>query len=169
LASQIYEFREGSGQYPAANLPELVGRPYPLWNWCVAFRTALELDPVALQVAPPEAPASDAPMPAAPPAEAPPPATPREETIGDRDAAPEPVPVPVPEAAQPMPAAVPAETPPFRPVEPESSKTPTEPAAAETPAWQVLRGAAPEPPAPPPAVEPARGFLAWLRRLFGGG
>ncbi len=41
-ASACYEFRAGSGQRPEANRPELVGRPYPLWNWCVAFRAVLE-------------------------------------------------------------------------------------------------------------------------------
>ncbi len=47
-ASAAYEYREGSGQYPAANIAELVGKPYPLWNWCVAFRMALEPDPRAV-------------------------------------------------------------------------------------------------------------------------
>jgi hypothetical protein len=36
-AVDLYEYSAGSGQYPEANIPELVGRPYPLWNWCVAF------------------------------------------------------------------------------------------------------------------------------------
>ena len=47
-ASAQYEYREGSGQYPSANIAELVGKPYPLWNWCVAFRMALEADPVPI-------------------------------------------------------------------------------------------------------------------------
>ena len=58
-ASQDYEYYAGSGQYPGADIAELVGKPYPLWNWCVAFRTALAADsapmptPVPLPVLPP--------------------------------------------------------------------------------------------------------------------
>jgi hypothetical protein len=147
LASQAYEFREGSGQYPGANLPELVDKPYPLWNWCVAFRTALEPDPIAVTAPPPEAP--------------------REEAIGDRDSAPKLD--TAPQAAAPTPLPTPAEAPQQPAVEPEPPTVPATPAAAETPAWQVLRGEAPAPNPSPPAAEPARGFLAWLRRLFGGG
>ena len=33
-----YEFSEGSGDYPEADISDLVGRPYPLWNWCVQFK-----------------------------------------------------------------------------------------------------------------------------------
>lgn len=33
-----YEYIAGSGQYPAANIPELVNKPYPLNNFCTAFR-----------------------------------------------------------------------------------------------------------------------------------
>ena len=44
-ASRDYEWREGSGQYPAARIAALMGRPYPLWNWCIAFRIPLEADP----------------------------------------------------------------------------------------------------------------------------
>ena len=38
VADDYYEYKAGSGQYPAANIPELVGKPYPLQNWCVAFQ-----------------------------------------------------------------------------------------------------------------------------------
>jgi hypothetical protein len=125
-ATQVYEYRAGSGQYPGADLPELIGKPYPLWNWCVVFRMKLAADPLAIAVAP-EPPAA-APLP-----EAPAPATPAPE-----EPAPE---MPAPEA-------------------------PT-----STPAWQALRGEAPPAPpiaSPPSPPAPARGFLAWLRRLFGG-
>ena len=37
VAMYNYEYSAGSGQYAAANIPELVGKPYPLHNWCVAF------------------------------------------------------------------------------------------------------------------------------------
>lgn len=47
LASACYEYSAGSGQRPGADRPELVGRPYPLWNWCVAFHAVLERDPAA--------------------------------------------------------------------------------------------------------------------------
>lgn len=82
VASQVYEYREGSGQYPAASIPELVGRPYPLWNWCVAFRAELAADPAPV------------PMPAAMPQEDAPPA---------REPAPS-----LPAEAEPPPAATPA-------------------------------------------------------------
>ncbi|HAU5601089.1 MULTISPECIES: hypothetical protein [unclassified Citrobacter] len=32
-----YEYMEGSGQYPESNVKELVGKPYPLNNFSVAF------------------------------------------------------------------------------------------------------------------------------------
>lgn len=38
VAVANYEFHEGVGQYPESNIPELVNRPYPLNNPCVAFR-----------------------------------------------------------------------------------------------------------------------------------
>ncbi|HBS6892724.1 hypothetical protein ACU4KH_20600 [Klebsiella pneumoniae] len=38
VAVANYEFHEGTGQYPESNIPELVNRPYPLNNPCVAFR-----------------------------------------------------------------------------------------------------------------------------------
>ncbi len=37
MAADCYDYAAGTGHYPEANLPELVGRPYPLFNWCVAF------------------------------------------------------------------------------------------------------------------------------------
>ena len=37
VASENYEYTAGSGQYAGANIAALVGRPYPLHNWCVAF------------------------------------------------------------------------------------------------------------------------------------
>ncbi|GAK26389.1 hypothetical protein SLIQ_06920 [Serratia liquefaciens FK01] len=33
-----YEYREGTGQYAAANLPNYVNKPYPLNNACAAYR-----------------------------------------------------------------------------------------------------------------------------------
>ncbi|CAN7332488.1 hypothetical protein LJR143_001683 [Pseudoxanthomonas sp. LjRoot143] len=38
VADASYVYEEGTGQYPAANIPALVGKPYPLHNWCVAFQ-----------------------------------------------------------------------------------------------------------------------------------
>ncbi|HCD1692378.1 TPA: hypothetical protein NPN58_001640 [Klebsiella pneumoniae] len=38
VAVANYEFHEGTGQYPESNISELVNRPYPLNNPCVAFR-----------------------------------------------------------------------------------------------------------------------------------
>jgi hypothetical protein len=35
-----FEYTAGSGQYPSENIAALVGKPYPLWNWCVAFNIA---------------------------------------------------------------------------------------------------------------------------------
>ncbi len=37
VADDCYEYQEGVGHYPSANIAELVGRPYPLMNWCAAF------------------------------------------------------------------------------------------------------------------------------------
>lgn len=37
-----YEYRAGSGQYPSANIAALVDKPYPLNNWCCAFRIKVE-------------------------------------------------------------------------------------------------------------------------------
>lgn len=55
-ASAVYEYRDGSGQYPGANIPELIGKPYPLWNWCVVFRAELQADPAPVMVPTPAAP-----------------------------------------------------------------------------------------------------------------
>ena len=43
VASENYVYEAGSGQYAGANIPELVGRPYPLHNWCIAFSLTPEL------------------------------------------------------------------------------------------------------------------------------
>lgn len=37
LADDLYTYLAGSGMYPAANIPALVGKPYPLNNWSIAF------------------------------------------------------------------------------------------------------------------------------------
>jgi hypothetical protein len=37
IADAPYSYTAGSGQYSFANIPALVGFPYALWNWCVAF------------------------------------------------------------------------------------------------------------------------------------
>ncbi len=37
VAQDSYEFDPRTGHAPSAAVPELVGRPYPLMNWCVAF------------------------------------------------------------------------------------------------------------------------------------
>lgn len=37
VAFDNYEYLPNSGMYASANIPELVGKPYPLNNWCVAF------------------------------------------------------------------------------------------------------------------------------------
>lgn len=37
LSPYDYEYLPGSGMYSAANIPELVGKPYPLNNACIAF------------------------------------------------------------------------------------------------------------------------------------
>ncbi|HED1508010.1 TPA: hypothetical protein R4S70_005647 [Raoultella ornithinolytica] len=37
VAVANYEYHDGTGQYPESNIPELVNRPYPLNNPCVAF------------------------------------------------------------------------------------------------------------------------------------
>jgi len=37
VSTDRYQYTAGSGQYPAANIAALVGRPYPLQNWCIAF------------------------------------------------------------------------------------------------------------------------------------
>lgn len=42
LADEAYEFTPGRGHYPSAEIAGLVGRPYPLMNWCVAFDIAVQ-------------------------------------------------------------------------------------------------------------------------------
>lgn len=37
VAPYNYEYAEASGDYPAANIAALTGKPYPLHNWCIAF------------------------------------------------------------------------------------------------------------------------------------
>jgi hypothetical protein len=37
VANDDYAFNAGSGQYAGANIAALVGKPYPLWNWAIAF------------------------------------------------------------------------------------------------------------------------------------
>lgn len=38
VAYDSYEYAAGTGQYASANIPALVGKPYPMHNWCIAFR-----------------------------------------------------------------------------------------------------------------------------------
>lgn len=40
IATENYEYAPGTGQYAAANIAALVGKPYPLENWCVNFSIA---------------------------------------------------------------------------------------------------------------------------------
>ncbi|HFR0053909.1 TPA: hypothetical protein ACHTYG_001884 [Klebsiella quasipneumoniae] len=42
IAPYNYEYHAGSGQYPSANIAALVDKPYPLENWCCAFRIKVE-------------------------------------------------------------------------------------------------------------------------------
>jgi hypothetical protein len=44
IAEDCYEFDAASGHYPSADIAELVGRPYPLMNWCVGFATQITPD-----------------------------------------------------------------------------------------------------------------------------
>jgi hypothetical protein len=37
VSDDVYEFTAGGGQYADENIPALVGKPYPLHNWCIAF------------------------------------------------------------------------------------------------------------------------------------
>ncbi len=32
-----FTYEPGSGDFQSVDIPDLVGKPYPLWNWCVAF------------------------------------------------------------------------------------------------------------------------------------
>jgi hypothetical protein len=40
VSDDFYEYSPGSGQYADENISELVGKPYPLQNWCIAFHIA---------------------------------------------------------------------------------------------------------------------------------
>lgn len=42
VASENYEYQAGTGQYAGADIAALVGKPYPLHNWCIAFSLAPE-------------------------------------------------------------------------------------------------------------------------------
>ena len=42
IATENYEYAPGTGQYAGANIPALVGQPYPLENWCVNFSIQAE-------------------------------------------------------------------------------------------------------------------------------
>jgi hypothetical protein len=44
VADDVYSYTAGNGQYAAADIPSLVGLPYPLWNWCVAFNMPIVAD-----------------------------------------------------------------------------------------------------------------------------
>ncbi|QPX74988.1 putative tailspike protein [Serratia phage vB_SmaS_Rovert] len=43
LCPYKYVYQEGRGQYPATNIPELVGKPYDMSNWLVANRIQAEV------------------------------------------------------------------------------------------------------------------------------
>lgn len=43
VSPDLYEYEAGRGFYPEANVAALVGKPYPLNNWCIAF----SIDPAA--------------------------------------------------------------------------------------------------------------------------
>jgi hypothetical protein len=45
-ADEVYVFDPRAGHYPSAELPELIGQPYPLQNWCVAFSLPISHQPV---------------------------------------------------------------------------------------------------------------------------
>lgn len=42
LADAHYEYLPGKGMQPLENVPELVGKPYPLYNWSIAFEIPVE-------------------------------------------------------------------------------------------------------------------------------
>ncbi|MBZ3672164.1 hypothetical protein J1N36_27465, partial [Pseudomonas monteilii] len=42
VSADLYTFEAGTGQYPGANIADLVNKPYPLHNWCIAFSVAPE-------------------------------------------------------------------------------------------------------------------------------
>lgn len=54
VATSNYEYREYSKDYSTARIPKLIGKPYPLWNWCIAF--TMEASPEAALPPPPYSP-----------------------------------------------------------------------------------------------------------------
>lgn len=42
IAPFNYEWIEGNGQYPSAQIESLIGKPYPLHNWGIAFSIIAE-------------------------------------------------------------------------------------------------------------------------------
>jgi hypothetical protein len=42
VAADLYTYNAGTGQYPGADIADLVNKPYPLHNWCIAFSVAPE-------------------------------------------------------------------------------------------------------------------------------
>ena len=42
VATENYVYSSGSGQQSAANIAGLVGNPYPLFNWCIAFNQQIQ-------------------------------------------------------------------------------------------------------------------------------
>jgi len=42
VAPDRYVYQAGTGQYPEANIAALVGKPYPMHNWCVAFNLKIQ-------------------------------------------------------------------------------------------------------------------------------
>ena len=44
VASESYVYTRFGGQAPEEEIPELLGKPYPLWNWCVLFRMTAAAD-----------------------------------------------------------------------------------------------------------------------------
>jgi hypothetical protein len=46
LADDVYAFDPHTGHCPSAEIPELIGQPYPLQNWCVAFTLPISHQPV---------------------------------------------------------------------------------------------------------------------------
>lgn len=151
MATSVYEYRESSGQYPGANIPELIGKPYPLWNWSVVFRAALQPDqapvvvPVPAQAPLPPEEAAETPVPADAVTVEPRESVPQEPAVEDQASGPatvpEPLSAPFVERAPPLP-----------------STLQTQQDAASAPA--------PEPPTQPAAES---GVVAWLRRLLGRG
>ncbi len=138
-ASQAYEWQEGSGQYAGARIPDLIGKPYPLWNWCVAFLVPLQVDPL-------------------PDIEG----MPVGESVGVSNV-PD-APDPVMDELRPAEQGTVQPT-----LDPPPAALAPAPGRASSPAWDVLRGEATPSTPPHPAAEPPApgGVLGWLQRLFG--